>query len=34
MFITAVARPQISTNGEVLWDGKIGIFHSQTLIIQ
>ncbi|XP_057517960.1 uncharacterized protein LOC130798880 [Amaranthus tricolor] len=26
MFIAAVARPQISTNGEVLWDGKIGIF--------
>ena len=26
MFIAAVARPQISTNGEELWDGKIGIF--------
>ncbi|XP_057543983.1 uncharacterized protein LOC130823380 [Amaranthus tricolor] len=26
MFITAVARPRISTDGEVLWDGKIGIF--------
>ncbi|XP_057539585.1 uncharacterized protein LOC130817742 [Amaranthus tricolor] len=26
MFIAAVARPQISTNREVLWDGKIGIF--------
>ena len=26
MFIAAVARPQISTNGEVFWDGKIGIF--------
>ena len=26
MFIAAVARPQISTNEEVLWDGKIGIF--------
>ena len=23
MFIVALARPQISTNGEVLWDGKI-----------
>ncbi|XP_057535332.1 uncharacterized protein LOC130813510 [Amaranthus tricolor] len=26
MFIAAIARPQISTNGEVLWDEKIGIF--------
>ena len=26
MFIAAVARPQISTDEEVLWDGKIGIF--------
>ncbi|XP_057531855.1 uncharacterized protein LOC130809986 [Amaranthus tricolor] len=26
MFITAVVRPQISSTGEVLWDGKIGNF--------
>ena len=26
MFIAAVARTQISSTGEVLWDGKIGIF--------
>ena len=26
MFMAAVARPIIATNGDVLWDGKIGIF--------
>ncbi|XP_057540736.1 uncharacterized protein LOC130818589 [Amaranthus tricolor] len=26
MFIAAVARPHINSAGEVLWDGKIGIF--------
>ncbi|XP_057548274.1 uncharacterized protein LOC130826727 [Amaranthus tricolor] len=26
MFIAAVARPHINSTGEVLWDGKIGIF--------
>ncbi|XP_057549028.1 uncharacterized protein LOC130827353 [Amaranthus tricolor] len=26
MFITVVARPPVNTNGDILWDGKIGIF--------
>ncbi|XP_057538135.1 uncharacterized protein LOC130815663 [Amaranthus tricolor] len=26
MFIAAIARPHINATGEVLWDGKIGIF--------
>ncbi|CAO2836406.1 unnamed protein product [Amaranthus hypochondriacus] len=26
MFIAAVARPIINNNGDILWDGKIGIF--------
>ena len=26
MFMAAVARPIIRQNGDILWDGKIGIF--------
>ena len=26
MFIAVVARPLVNTNGDILWDGKIGIF--------
>ncbi|VFQ61114.1 unnamed protein product [Cuscuta campestris] len=32
MFLCVVGRPLITDDGEVLWDGKVGIFHFSELV--